>query len=90
MTATNSEFATIRIYRGGTLYQIPVERYLSQPDLQKVRLIDGDVDIAAAVDGAAANAVKKAARARAMGAATLAFVRNRVSAPRDMSAHAAV
>ncbi|EEH51583.1 uncharacterized protein MICPUCDRAFT_23315 [Micromonas pusilla CCMP1545] len=28
--------------------------------------------------------------ARAMGAATLAFVRNRVSAPRDMSAHAAV
>ena len=41
-------------------------------------------------DDAAANAVKKAARARAMGAATLAFVRNRVSAPRDMSAHAAV
>lgn len=36
------EFATIRIYRGGTLYQIPLEEYLRRGDLQKVRLIDGD------------------------------------------------
>lgn len=36
------EFASIRIYRDGALYQIPLETYLRRPDLQKVRLIEGD------------------------------------------------
>ena len=36
------DFASIRIYRDGTLYQIPLEQYLSRPELQKLRLIDGD------------------------------------------------
>jgi polysaccharide export outer membrane protein len=39
---TDLEFTTIRIYRGGTLYQIPVETYLRQPELQKLRLVEGD------------------------------------------------
>jgi polysaccharide export outer membrane protein len=39
---TDLEFTTIRIYRDGTLYQIPVETYLSQPELQKLRLAAGD------------------------------------------------
>ncbi|MHA7875175.1 polysaccharide biosynthesis/export family protein [Roseivivax sp.] len=39
---TNEEFASIRIYREGTLYQIPYEEFLSRPDLQRVRLTDGD------------------------------------------------
>ena len=36
------DFTTIRIYRDGTLYQIPVETYLRDPDLQKLRLVEGD------------------------------------------------
>mgnify|MGYP005987622791 CR=1 FL=1 len=36
------EFASIRIYRDGTLYQIPLEEYLRRADLQKVRLVNGD------------------------------------------------
>ncbi|MFK7837591.1 MAG: polysaccharide biosynthesis/export family protein [Sulfitobacter sp.] len=36
------EFASIRIYRDGSLYQIPLEEYLRRGDLQKVRLVDGD------------------------------------------------
>ena len=36
------DFASIRIYRDGTLYQIPLEEYLRRGDLQKVRLVDGD------------------------------------------------
>lgn len=39
---TDLEFTTIRIYRDGTLYQIPVETYLRQPELQKLRLAAGD------------------------------------------------
>ncbi|MBK6465901.1 MAG: polysaccharide biosynthesis/export family protein [Rhodobacter sp.] len=34
--------AVIRIYRDGTLYQVPVEEFLRKPDYQKIRLIDGD------------------------------------------------
>ena len=34
--------AVIRIYREGRLYQIPVEEFLRNPDLQKTRLMDGD------------------------------------------------
>jgi polysaccharide export outer membrane protein len=36
------EFASIRIYRDGSLYQIPLEEYLRRGDLQKIRLVDGD------------------------------------------------
>ncbi|GGE38238.1 hypothetical protein GCM10011360_27550 [Primorskyibacter flagellatus] len=36
------DYASIRLYRDGTLYQIPLADYLSQPNLQKLRLMDGD------------------------------------------------
>lgn len=36
------EFASIRIYRAGTLYQIPLATYLARPEFQKTRLIAGD------------------------------------------------
>lgn len=36
------DFTTIRIYRNGTLYQIPVETYLRRPELQKLRLAEDD------------------------------------------------
>ena len=36
------DFASIRIYRDGNLYQIPLVQYLSEPDLQKTRLVAGD------------------------------------------------
>ena len=35
------DFATIRIYRDGQLYQIPLCTYLERPDLQRTRLIGG-------------------------------------------------
>jgi polysaccharide export outer membrane protein len=36
------DFASIRIYRDGNLYQIPLVQYLGEPDLQKTRLVAGD------------------------------------------------
>ncbi|PJI84390.1 polysaccharide export outer membrane protein [Yoonia maricola] len=36
------DFASIRIYRDGTLYQIPLVAYLRDPDLQKTRLLASD------------------------------------------------
>ena len=36
------DFTVIRLYRGGTLYQLPVRDYLGEPKLQKLRLADGD------------------------------------------------
>lgn len=42
LSVQDAEFATIRIYRGGTLYQIPLETFLQRADLQKLRLQDGD------------------------------------------------
>ena len=36
------EYASIRLYRDGDLYQIPLEQYLRRPDLQKARLVAGD------------------------------------------------
>lgn len=41
-TTGNLDFALIRIYRDGQLYQIPVEDYLSRPALQKTVLTSGD------------------------------------------------
>jgi polysaccharide export outer membrane protein len=36
------EYASIRLYRDGNLYQIPLNEYLSRPQAQKTRLVDGD------------------------------------------------
>lgn len=36
------DYASIRIYRDGTLYQIPVQEYLRQGSLQNVILVNGD------------------------------------------------
>ncbi|SFH49804.1 polysaccharide export outer membrane protein [Palleronia marisminoris] len=42
VTVPDEEFALIRIYRDGTLYQIPYEEYLSNPDLRNTTLLAGD------------------------------------------------
>ncbi|MBV7411063.1 polysaccharide biosynthesis/export family protein [Maritimibacter sp. DP1N21-5] len=42
MTAPERDYASIRLYRDGELYQIPVERYLGSADLQKIALKAGD------------------------------------------------
>lgn len=42
MAVKDEEFASIRIYRDGTLYQIPVEIFKDRPDLQKKVLLGGD------------------------------------------------
>jgi polysaccharide export outer membrane protein len=42
ITVRDEQFASIRIYRDGTLYQIPYEDYLERPDLRDRRLRDGD------------------------------------------------
>lgn len=39
---TTPEYASIRIYRDGTLYQIPLESYQSRGDLRSVQLLPGD------------------------------------------------
>lgn len=36
------DYASIRLYRDGALYQIPLNDYLSRGELQKTRLVDGD------------------------------------------------
>jgi polysaccharide export outer membrane protein len=36
------DFASLRIYRDGSLYQIPLVQYLREPNLQKTRLVAGD------------------------------------------------
>ncbi|KKM68519.1 hypothetical protein LCGC14_1460070 [marine sediment metagenome] len=36
------DYASIRLYRDGDLYQIPLEQYLRRADLQKTRLVAGD------------------------------------------------
>lgn len=38
----NDEFGSIRLYRNGTLYQIPVRDYFEDPALQRRLLVDGD------------------------------------------------
>ena len=42
VTVPDEEFAVIRIYRDGTLYQIPYDQYLSDPDLRNTTLVAGD------------------------------------------------
>lgn len=38
----DEQFASIRLYRDGTLYQIPYEDYLARPELRDLPLKDGD------------------------------------------------
>jgi polysaccharide export outer membrane protein len=38
----DEQFASIRIYRDGTLFQIPYEQYLARPELRELRLKNGD------------------------------------------------
>ncbi|MDU8914011.1 polysaccharide biosynthesis/export family protein [Aestuariicoccus sp. MJ-SS9] len=42
LSVDNEEFALIRIYRDGGLYQIPIEDFFSRPELQRLRLQNGD------------------------------------------------
>jgi polysaccharide export outer membrane protein len=42
ITLRDKEFTSIRIYRTGDLYQIPLEEYLRQRNLQKLNLLNGD------------------------------------------------
>lgn len=42
ITLQDADFATIRIYREGVLYQIPLTEYLTRPELQKTPLVAGD------------------------------------------------
>lgn len=42
VTVQDEQFASIRIYRDGTLYQIPYQDYLERPDLRELRMQNGD------------------------------------------------
>lgn len=42
LTVSDLDFASIRLYRDGTLYQIPLQEYLNNPDMQRIRLVAGD------------------------------------------------
>jgi len=42
INSTDPEFVTIRIYRDGALYQIPLDEFRRKPKLQNLRLVAGD------------------------------------------------
>ncbi|MBV7380696.1 polysaccharide biosynthesis/export family protein [Maritimibacter sp. DP4N28-5] len=42
VTVQSADYASIRIYRDGSLYQIPLRAYLSRAELQRTPLSDGD------------------------------------------------
>lgn len=42
ITATDQDYASVRIYRDGTLYQIPLLELYSNRGLERIRLLDGD------------------------------------------------
>lgn len=42
ITLESQDFGSIRIYRDGSLYQIPLEAYFTRPNVRKIMLIDGD------------------------------------------------
>lgn len=42
ITVPDEEFALIRIYRDGTLYQIPYDQYLRNPEFRNTTLLAGD------------------------------------------------
>ncbi len=57
VTVADRKYVSIRMYRDGTLYQIPFAQYLDDPGLQKLRLVAGDsifVDITFELDQAQA------------------------------------
>lgn len=41
-TVTDPDYATVRLYRNGTLYQIPLEKLYVRNGLPRIRLLDGD------------------------------------------------
>ncbi|WP_093160885.1 polysaccharide biosynthesis/export family protein [Aliiruegeria lutimaris] len=56
-TSDDNEYVTVRIYRNGSLYQVPLAELYSQRKLQRIRLIDGDsvyVDLEYRLDNAQA------------------------------------
>lgn len=42
VTADDLDFASVRIYRDGSLYQIPLSRLYADSGLQRIQLVDGD------------------------------------------------
>ena len=57
ITVEDQDFASVRIYREGTLYQIPLTDLYSRSGLRRIRLVDGDavfVDTAYELSRAAA------------------------------------
>lgn len=42
ISTADDDYASIRIYRDGTLYQIPLKEFYARSGLQRVRLLDGD------------------------------------------------
>ncbi|MEL6913599.1 MAG: polysaccharide biosynthesis/export family protein [Pseudomonadota bacterium] len=42
VTVADQDFASVRIYRDGTLYQLPLTELFSRADLLNTRLLDGD------------------------------------------------
>lgn len=42
LSLQDEEFASIRLYRDGALYQIPIRDFYNRPALQRTRLVDGD------------------------------------------------
>lgn len=77
----NEVFASIRLYRGGTLYQIPIKTFFARPELQGLTLVNGDaiyVDTSYDLDRALAFyrqeldviSLRRTARAAALGELT--------------------
>lgn len=57
LTVDNPEYASIRLYRDGTLYQIPLQTYFERGAIQSLRLLSGDavyVDVSYDLDRALA------------------------------------
>lgn len=57
VSLTDQEYASIRIYRDGSIYQVPMSAYLSDPQIQSLKMKNGDsvfVDTAYDLDKAAA------------------------------------
>ncbi len=66
LSISEDDFGLIRIYRAGTLYQIPVERLFSDDGLLRIRMLDGDsifVDTAYDLDRAMAYYEEQISRA---------------------------
>lgn len=42
VTVTDQDYASVRLYRQGTLYQIPLSELYARSGLQRIQLVDGD------------------------------------------------